>query len=317
MEEPEKNQSDWIETAAKLAGFIGLNPVRVRWKLLAWREARQAAQNRRREAVAHIQYQHRICTACGSVQDKSSRVCGACGAKLTPRFMEILQRAGLIAPRTQSVSSLLAMAIAVIYARMVLFESGGGVFTFKIETLMHFGGMYGAYVREGEWWRLSTAIFLHGGLWHILFNLVALMQVGPSLEEIFGRGRILFIFMATGIAASLAQYLFGPVGVMVGASGAIMGLIGAAAGWGQRDGTRVGIEIRNRTVTWAVVIVIFGWFIGAANWAHVGGFVAGAMLGLIYKPQRERPRGFSALGLLETWLGALSAAATVVLVFLL
>jgi rhomboid protease GluP len=317
MDDPGKNQSDWIETAAKFAGFIGLNPVRVRWKLMAWREARQAAQNRRREVVVHIRYQHRICPACGSVQDRSLKACTACGARLTPRFMEILQRAGFLAPSIQSVSSLLALAIAVIYARMVIFESGGGIVSFDIRTLMRFGGMYWENVREGEWWRLSTAVFLHGGLWHIVFNLMALMQIGPSLEEIFGRGRVLFIFMATGIAASLAQYFFGAPGVMVGASGAIMGLIGAAAGWGQRDGTRVGLEIRNRTVSWAVAIVIMGFIFPFANAAHIGGFVSGALLGLLYKPRWERAPGFSLLSLIETLLGSLCALATVALIFFL
>jgi membrane associated rhomboid family serine protease len=318
MEEPEKNSSDWIETAAKIAGAIGLNPVRVRWKLMAWREARQAARNRRGETVAHIRYQHRICPACGSVQDKSNRVCGACGSKLTPRFMEILQRAGIIAPQALSISSLLALAIAAIYARMVLSESGGGISFFQTDTLIRFGGVCREYVQGGEWWRLSTYIFLHGGLLHIAFNLIALMQVGPSLEEVFGRGRVLFIFMVTGIAAGLAQYFFLPSGVpMIGASGALMGLIGVAAGWGQRDGTRVGREIRNRMVNWAVYTVVFGWFIGAANWAHIGGFVAGALLGLFYKPKWERAPGFSLVTFFETLLGALSAAATVILIFFL
>jgi rhomboid protease GluP len=318
MQEQGKNQSDWIETAVKLAGFIGLNQVRVRWKLMAWREARQAAQNRRREVVAHIRYQHRICPACGSVQDRSNKACEACGAKLTPRFMEILQRAGIIAPQALSISSLLALAIAVIYVRMVLSENGGGISFFQNDTLIRFGGVCRENVQEGEWWRLSTYIFLHGGLWHVAFNLIALVQVGPSLEELFGRGRVLFIFMITGIAAGLAQYFFLPQGVpMIGASGALMGLIGVAAGWGQRDGTRVGREVRNRMVNWAIYTVVFGWFIGAANWAHIGGFVAGALLGLLYKPRWERPRGFSAISLIETWLGSLGALATVVLIFFL
>ena len=317
MEEQGNKQPDWIETAAKLAGLIGLNPVRVRWKLMAWRDARQAARHRRKEAVARVRYQHKICPACGSVQDKSNRACTGCGAKLTPRFLEMIQRAGFITPQIQSVSALLVFAIAAIYGRMVLAESGGGILSFKIETLLRFGGMYGVSVREGEWWRMSTAIFLHGGLWHIVFNLTALMQVGPSLEDIFGRGRVLFIFMATGIAASLAQYFFGAAGLMVGASGAIMGLIGAAAGWGQRDGTRVGLEIRNRTVTWAVVIVLLGWIFPFANAAHIGGFVSGTLLGLLYKPRWERAPGFSFFTLFETLAGALSAAATVVLIFFL
>ena len=166
---------------------------------------------------------------------------------------------------------------------------------------------------EGEWWRLSTYIFLHAGLVHILFNLIALQQIGPQIEQVFGRGRMLFFFMLTGIAAGAGSELLGLRGVGIGASGALMGLIGLAAGWGQRDGTAMGKAVRNQMAMWGFYTMIFGYMIGADNAAHGSGFVSGALLGLLCKAQWERA-GNRGWDILFGLVGAAAAMGTVALV---
>jgi rhomboid protease GluP len=165
----------------------------------------------------------------------------------------------------------------------------------------------------GEWWRLSTYIFLHANLMHILFNLIALQQIGPQIEQVFGRGRMLFFFMLTGIVAGLGSEWMGLRGVGIGASGALMGLIGLAAGWGQRDGTRMGKAVRDQMVMWGLYTMVFGFMMGADNAAHGSGFACGALLGFLCKAQWERTdnKGWDILfGL----VGALTALGTIALV---
>lgn len=307
---PEK--TDWVEVIVKMGAAVGLNPTRLRWKLAHWRESWGEAKGKGRAAAQHVGYRHRICRACGTLQDRDRSTCVNCGRALAPRFMEVLSRFGIVAPAFLSVSSLLTIAIVLCYLRTAAAQ-GGDFINMEGETLVRFGGNFTPLVQAGQWWRLSTYIFLHAGLMHIAFNLIALQQIGPSIEEVFGRGRMLFFFMLTGILAGLASELWGLHGVGIGASGSLMGLIGLAAGWGQRDGTSVGREVRDQMVKWGLYTMVFGFMIGADNAAHAGGFLSGAVLGFLSRPKWE-PRRASGFDWILSLAGALAALGTVLLV---
>jgi len=151
---------------------------------------------------------------------------------------------------------------------------------------------------------------------HLGFNLVALMQIGPEIEEIFGRGRMVFFFMVTGILSFAASAFFMPEVPTAGASGALMGLIGVAAGWGQRRGTSAGKEVRNKMLLWGVYTMFFGIMLRANHVAHGAGFVAGGLLGFAFKPEHlEHTKGSTWSSIMGV-LGGLSAAATCFLVVL-
>lgn len=141
-EDKSDNGSDWIERLTRVAGWLGFNPVRVRWKLaraqLAWRRS----QARWRQKILHLRYEHSTCPYCGGVNDRSERVCTSCGRPLLSRAVQILDRVGLAIPDLLSVSSLLGFFMALIYARMVLAQGGGGLWSFSIETLYRFGAHY-------------------------------------------------------------------------------------------------------------------------------------------------------------------------------
>ncbi len=292
------SDDDWslIEPAVRVAGALGFNPVRVRWKLARAQKAWRAMTHQAGQRVEHVRYAHRVCPACGAIQDRSTTRCTGCGERLPSRAWEILGRVGLVTPQFVSVSALLAFAMAVIYVRMVVAQGGGGILGFDIPTLLRFGAHGSSAVYAGQWWRLATAVFLHIGLWHIGFNLFALVQIGPQIEEIFGRGRMLFFFLLTGVVGNVASQWVGLSAVSAGASGAIMGLIGVAAGWGQRDGTSIGRRMRNDMLKWGLYTMVFGYLIGANNVAHGAGFVSGAVLGLAFSPAWLRRRTHSPLG---------------------
>lgn len=277
---------DWVETLSRWAGAVGFNPIRVRWKLERFRQKWSAVRRQTEQKAGHIKYEHKVCPHCGRVNDRNESACTGCGQPLGAHGFHVLNRLGLAVPQVLSVSSLLGVAMVAVYIRMLAHEGGGmgSLLSFKVWTVYRFGGHWPPAVAQGEWWRLGTSIFLHISVWHIGFNLFALSQIGPAVEEIFGRGRMLLFFMATGVIANLGSELFGLRGVSAGASGALMGLCGLAAGWGHRDGTTIGREVRNLMLKWGFYTLIFGFFIRADNAAHAVGFGSGALLGLAPKP---------------------------------
>jgi rhomboid protease GluP len=135
-------------------------------------------------------------------------------------------------------------------------------------------GMTGGYaISLGQWWTLCTAIFLHGSVLHILFNLVIMRRYLPMLTDLFGNVRSFVIFMAAGIAGYLLSNLMGAHNT-IGASGAIFGLLGALISYGRRTGQSY---VTGQLWTTAIMMFVMSFFMSANvnNWAHAGGFVGG------------------------------------------
>jgi membrane associated rhomboid family serine protease len=309
---PGPDPDAWIEKVVTVAKALGMNPVRVRWKLIRWQEARRRGQRRREQWLTHVRYQHKTCPECGHVQDRDEQVCTACGAALTRRGVQVLQRLGLTAPELISMSTLLALAILGVYLR-VWIAAGGGLRSPGFEVLRAFGGHWSTRT-AGEPWRLVTAIFLHAGLWHLGFNLLAIASIGPRIEALYGRLTMLMLFVVTGTLASLGSDWMGLSGVGIGASGGVMGLIGAAAGYGQRQGTAGGRALRNAMLQWSAYTFVYGYWLHADNWAHAFGLVTGAVFGYAVRPAAwSHPRllPVRALGKLIGAAGAVGALAII------
>ena len=142
-------------------------------------------------------------------------------------------------------------------------------------------------VAEGEWWRLVTGAFMHGGLIHLVFNMFLAWMLGHQLERMHGPGRFVGIYTASLAAGSLGVMLIAPLALTVGASGAVFGLMGATL----VHQLRRGINPWSSGVGSLVVInLIFtvsrpGISIGG----HVGGLLGGAMVAwLVDEADRRR-----------------------------
>ena len=152
------------------------------------------------------------------------------------------------------------------------------------------------------WWTPITAIYLHGGLLHIFFNMMWVRQLGPVVEELFGPFRLFAIFTISGIVGFLASTLAGHE-LTLGASGSIFGLLAAAIAYGRRAGSQL---FTRQFLQWAVLLFIMGFIMpGVDNWAHGGGFVGGYAAAYIFSRSSERE------GLGAYLLGGLCLLATV------
>lgn len=170
-------------------------------------------------------------------------------------------------------------------------------------ALVRAGANVKSAVWMGEWWRLCTSMFLHVGFMHLLLNVYGLWLLGKLVEQVYGSARMFAIFTVTGLAGSLASAVFGGPAMSVGASGAIMGLLGALIGdlmvarsaypeaWRK--------SLLGRSIFVAGAMVAIGLFYEAIDQsAHVGGLVMGLLLGVVLSPNSFLSRlGFTrALG---------------------
>jgi rhomboid protease GluP len=140
-------------------------------------------------------------------------------------------------------------------------------------------------ILSGEWWRLVLPIFLHGGLIHIGFNTMFLVDIGPQVERLYGSARYMFIYVFTGICSFLAStawnlFRYGGFGVAIGASGALAGLVGVMLGMTTRRGGTYAREIRSQMMRMVLYLVIMAVLpFGIDNAAHFGGLAVGFLLG--------------------------------------
>ncbi|MGE5674237.1 MAG: rhomboid family intramembrane serine protease [Mycobacterium leprae] len=142
------------------------------------------------------------------------------------------------------------------------------------EALLLFGANYSYSVIDfGQQWRLLSSMFLHAGILHIGMNMWAFWQIGRYTELLFGSGRMSFIYLVAGVCGSLASVSLRAATFSLGASGAIMGLMGALLYYGWTNPGRINLR---GLATPVVINLAIGFLIpGVDNLAHIGGLVGG------------------------------------------
>jgi membrane associated rhomboid family serine protease len=178
-----------------------------------------------------------------------------------------------------SLTHILFGANVAVYLAMAI--GSGSVMDFPGHALL-FGANYGPKTLTGQWWRLLTYMFMHGGILHIAINMWCLWDLGALCESLYGRWTYGTIYLITGVAAGLSSVAWNPGVLSVGASGAIFGLAGALiASFYLGEFSLPGIAIRGTSRSLLVFVVISLFFGGARvdNAAHVGGLVTGLILG--------------------------------------
>jgi rhomboid protease GluP len=173
------------------------------------------------------------------------------------------------------------------------------------ESLIKWGANFRPITLQGEWWRLLTNCFLHIGLFHLLFNMYALLYIGLLLEPYLGKFRFIAAYFLTGIAASTASLWIHDQTVSAGASGAIFGMYGVFLA--MLTTNFIPKSVRKALLSSIAIFVIYnllnGMKGGIDNAAHIGGLISGFIIGYLYYPSlKARDRMDLKLGT----IGALS-----------
>jgi rhomboid protease GluP len=236
-----------------------------------------------------------VVCACGrlvGVQDERCLNCGRWNPGLWG-FAPALRRFGNDFGFIELVTTACVLLYAATLAVSTLMGGGietRGLFSFlspSLEALLMFGAA-GAVpvIYEGRWWTLLSAGWLHGGLLHILFNMMAIRQLAPPCADLYGPARTVIIYVLSSVTAfllsSLMGYWFGRIPLIggafftLGASGSLCGLVGALLYYGERGGSRF---IRSQIGGYALGLLMMGFLLpGIDNMAHIGGFAGGYLI---------------------------------------
>jgi rhomboid protease GluP len=202
-------------------------------------------------------------------------------------------------PLVVGVSTVLYVLTLLVSGQELQVMSGGfNILSPSTRALVIFGAS-GAVpvIGLGYWWTTLSATWLHGGLLHILFNMMWVRDIGPSTADVIGPSRTVIIYVVSGVCGFLLSSLAGaylpPIPLLrgasftVGASASIFGLLGALVHYGRKSGSSL---IHGQAKQWALILFIYGLVMpGIDNFAHAGGFLGGYAMSAVFNPlTRER-----------------------------
>lgn len=228
----------------------------------------------------------------------------------SPSFRPLGER---LQDRTPRIPATMAMVLANVLVFAAMLAAGAGLWHTPNQIQLAWGANFGPATKDGEWWRLATAMFLHFGLVHLGMNMFALWDGGRLVERMYGHGRFLAIYVAAGLTGNLVSLIAqGDRAVSGGASGAIFGIYGALMVflWRERQNLHA---TEFRWLFWGAagftaVTIVLGLLVpGIDNAAHLGGLAAGTLAGaalavpLTREKVRLPPRLAAAAALLAGW----------------
>jgi rhomboid protease GluP len=194
----------------------------------------------------------KLCPVCGALVGISATRCHQCGASLRFSLAALSKKlSGVFGDNEAPVTTALLIAnilmLGVSWLSFAAIGEGGGLnilWGLVGDPQFRLGATYPFLIFfRHEWWRLVTAMFLHAGLIHIGFNMMALMQFGPALEELYGSARYLFLYVVTGMFGFLVSAALG--NYSLGASGALLGLVGLMLAVTTKRSRGSGTTLRN------------------------------------------------------------------------
>jgi rhomboid protease GluP len=238
-----------------------------------------------------------LCPYCGRLTNAEARQCLVCGRR-NPGLWGFAGPLRLLFRRRRFTDVVTVVCIAAYVASLLLdptsvFRPRGffAEFAPSNQALLALGATGAWPMRAGGWWTLFTAIYLHAGILHILFNLLWIRQLGPAVEELYGSARTAVIFTISGVVGFVVSNAVG-IPLTVGASGSIFGLLGAIVAYGRRRGGFFGAMVLRQYGMWALILFAFGFFMaGVNNFAHAGGFVGGLACGYVLSFAEHRSEG--------------------------
>ncbi len=229
-----------------------------------------------------------MCPNCRALLSTADRVCPYCEFQIQPplppvqrRRAEATEVLGGFIPQDRFVTFIILTINIALYLACSLMNPDGTAFgDMSTRVLMLFGAKRGDFILEnGQWFRLVTAGFLHGGLLHLLMNSWALYDVGAFVERTFGIWRYLAIYFASTVGGFFLSAKMSYYVPSVGSSAGIFGLIGSMIALGLIDRSAMGEEIKQQAIRWAMYGLLMGLLpFNVDNAAHVGGLFTGLVV---------------------------------------
>jgi rhomboid protease GluP len=239
-----------------------------------------------------------VCPSCGSlvgVRDDRCYTCGRANPGLWgfgPALRQLGADFGFV-PLVIGGSALLYMLSLVLSGSNVNVVGGFSLLAPSRDALLLLGASGATPVfRVGAWWTVLSATWLHGGLLHILFNMMWVRDLGPVSADVVGPARTVIIYTVSGVTGFLLSSVMGlfylPIpffqgaDLTVGASASVFGLLGALVHYGQRSGSSL---IHTEAKRYAIILFVMGIiFPGVDNFAHAGGFLGGYATSSFFNP---------------------------------
>jgi len=232
-----------------------------------------------------------VCASCGYLVGVKDATCYNCGRRnpglwgFAPMLRSFGKDLGFVPFVTGTCIALYALGLLASGGQVMQ----GGLFSFLSPSglaLFLFGASGQTPVFDyGRWWTVLSASGLHGGLLHILFNVLWIRQLGPVVGELYGAGRMVIIYTVAGVVGfTLSSFAGETMGwlpiralqggqITVGASAPIFGLLGAVVYYGRRTGSSMA---SSQAWSYAIPLFLFGFIMpGIDNYAHGGGFIGG------------------------------------------
>jgi rhomboid protease GluP len=303
---------------------LPLSP-RLRWKLDRFREQMSHFFGGGRKENARP----RLCPACGTLVGSTATRCHQCGASMTFSLAAASKTLSRLMPASSPVTYGILTMCCVLYGMSLLWTTrisgfqpppNGFLGLFSLGAISEYvtfqlGSSLPLPYMIAQPWRLVTAIFLHGSIMHIAFNMWVLMDIGPILEELYGSARYLFIFVVTGIGGYVLSSA--TMHASVGASGALLGMIGVLLALTIGRKSAMLEQLRGQLIRWLIYIAILGLVVsGIDNMAHLGGFLCGFALGKIMSEREAATPEERKAAQLMGWGSALVVAASFAMMIL-
>ena len=242
-----------------------------------------------------------LCPNCRRLISRDESQCPYCGIRRPASWWKNNRLITGLSHHDGVISLILYANIGFYILSLVLFPRGSGLALNPMsflspshKSLLVLGSTGTVAISElHRWWSLISANYLHGGLMHILFNMIALKQIGLLVIKEYGVYRMLAIYTLGGVFGFVLSFLAG-VQFTIGASAAVCSLIGAILYYGKSRGGIYGQNLYRQIGVWAVTIFVFGFIVpGINNWGHGGGIAAGIFLGfLLGYQERKRENHF-------------------------
>lgn len=280
---------------------------KMRFRLNRWRNRWDAWTASMRQTSQSVLTEQKMCPACRALIDRNQSRCPYCGERVrvfgTGPAGKVMSR---VVPRGVPVTGILLL-VNFLFFILEYRLSHVSILSFKGPTnyaILRLGANLPlpVIITYHQYWRWVTAMFLHGGLLHIGFNMWALYDLGPMIEALYGRAKFLLLYTLTGVFGYMVSSAMGRFSI--GASGALFGLIGVLIAYGYRNRhTMAGQQLKSMAVRWAFYALALAFMLpGVDNSAHIGGLLAGIVFGYIVPDEPPLTEGSIRFWQVVQWL---------------